>query len=175
MSDYNTRRAIWNGFWFKNRFEVTNPGIPLVAIERIIDNPPKSRNDRLSDIMRRLKMCEELGTGWDRIVISCELAQLPAPRIELYGSNTKVSLFEKQSFNSILLENKIQACYMHACIKYLQNEQLTNSSLRARFGLPNTSSGVISRLIKDTISKGLIKPLDPKTAPKHMSYIPFWA
>ncbi len=160
---------------FKHRFEVTNPDTPLVDIERIIDNPPKSRNDKLSSIMRRLKMCEELGNCWDRIVISCELSQLPAPHIELYESNTKVSLFEKQSFNSIPLENKIQACYMHACIKYLQNEQLTNSSLRTRFGLQSTSSGVVSRLIKDTIAKGLIKPLDPHTAPKHMRHIPFWS
>ena len=28
--------------------------------------------------MRRLNMCEELGRGWDRMVISCELQKLPA-------------------------------------------------------------------------------------------------
>lgn len=160
---------------FKNRLEVTNLGIPLVDIERIIDNPPKSRNDKLASIMRRLKMCEELGTGWDRIVISCELALLPSPRIELYESNTKVTLFSKTAFSSISPEDKIRACYMHACIRYVQNEQLTNSSLRKRFGLKDSSAGVISRLIKDTVSKGLIKPFDPNTAPKYMKYVPCWA
>ena len=160
---------------FKNRLEVTNLGIPLVDVERIIDNPPKSRNDKLASIMRRLKMCEELGTGWDRIVISCELALLPSPRIELYESNTKVTLFSKTAFSSISPEDKIRACYMHACIKYVQNEQLTNSSLRKRFGLKDSSAGVISRLIKDTVSKGLIKPFDPNTAPKYMKYVPCWA
>ena len=160
---------------FKNRLEVTNPGTPLVDIARIIDNPPKSRNDKLAHIMRRLKMCEELGTGWDRIVISCERALLPAPRIELYESNTKVTLFEQQPFSSISLEDKLHSCYMHACIKYVQNEQLTNSSLRTRFGLKSSSSGVISRLIKDAVSKNYIKPFDSDTAPKHMRYIPFWA
>ena len=46
---------------FDNRIEVTNPGIPLVDIKRIVDNPPKSRNEKLASMMRRIKMCEELG------------------------------------------------------------------------------------------------------------------
>lgn len=60
---------------FENRIEVTNSGIPLVDVRRIIDNPPKSRNEKLAALMRRLRMCEELGTGWDKIVITCELYQ----------------------------------------------------------------------------------------------------
>lgn len=31
---------------FENRVEVTNPGVPLVDVMRIIDNPPKSRNEK---------------------------------------------------------------------------------------------------------------------------------
>ena len=69
---------------FQNRIEITNPGTPLVDIKRIIDNPPRSRNEGLASLMRRLRMCEELGTGWDKIVISCEFLQLPAPKIELF-------------------------------------------------------------------------------------------
>ena len=48
---------------FDNRIEVTNPGTPLVDVLRIIYNPPKSRNEKLASLMRRLKMCEELGCG----------------------------------------------------------------------------------------------------------------
>ena len=48
---------------FQNRIEITNSGIPLISVQRIIDNPPKSRNEKLASIMRRLRMCEELGTG----------------------------------------------------------------------------------------------------------------
>ena len=69
---------------FQNRIEITNPGTPLVEVARIIDNPPRSRNEKLAALMRRLRMCEELGTGWDKITISCELQQLPAPRIQLF-------------------------------------------------------------------------------------------
>ena len=91
---------------FKSRIEVTNPGIPLVDINRFIDNPPKSRNETLSSLMRRLKICEELGSGWDRIVIECELKQLPAPKIQLYEENTKVVLFSELPFSNIPHEDK---------------------------------------------------------------------
>lgn len=159
---------------FKNRIEITNPGQPLVDIKRIIDNPPKSRNEKLASLMRRMGLCEELGTGWDKIAITCELEQLPAPKINLYPDNTKVSLFSEKEFSCIAQEDKLWACYLHACIKYVQGEQLTNSSLRARFGLKDSSSGSVSRLIKEAVAQKLIKPLDPHTAPRYMKYIPFW-
>lgn len=160
---------------FNNRIEITNSGAPLVDINRIIDNPAKSRNEKLASLMRKLRMCEELGTGWDKIVIYCELMQLPAPKIDLYGDSTKVTLFSEKNFSDISPEDKIRACYMHACIKYIQGEQLTNSSFRERFGLKTSSSGSVSRIIKDSVEKGLIKPLDPETAPRYMKYIPIWA
>ena len=159
---------------FDNRIEITNSGIPLVDIKRIIDNPPKSRNEKLAELMRRLKMCEELGTGWDKITMSCELAQLPAPRIEIFEDSTRVTLFKEVPFANISPEDKIWACYMHACIKYVQCEQLTNQSLRTRFGLAETASAAISRLIKEAVNQGVIKPFDPNTAPRYMKYIPFW-
>jgi len=160
---------------FQNRIEITNPGTPLVDIKRIIDNPPRSRNEKLAALMRRLGICEELGTGWDKIVESCERLQLPAPKIDLYEESTKVTLFSEIPFSSIPAEDKLWACYLHACIKYVQGEQLTNSSLRERFGLKNSSAGSISRLIKEAVEKKLIKPLDPTTAPRYMKYIPVWA
>lgn len=160
---------------FDNRIEITNSGTPLVDIKRIIDNPPKSRNEKLAALMRRLKMCEELGTGWDKIVISCEFAQLPAPKIELFEDSTRVTLYAKMPFSNISMEDKLWACYLHACIKHVEGEQLTNSSLRERFGLKVSSSGSISRLIKEAVVMNLIKPLDPTTAPRYMKYIPAWA
>lgn len=160
---------------FENRVEVTNPGTPLVDILRIVDNPPKSRNEKLASIMRRLNMCEELGRGWDRMVISCEIQKLPAPRIHIYQESTKVSLFSHLEFANIPMEDKIWSTYLHACIKFTEGDALTNSSLRERFGVPETSSGSISRLIKDVIAKNLIRPLDPSTAPRYMRYIPIWA
>lgn len=117
---------------FENRVEVTNPGTPLVDIMRIIDNPPKSRNEKLASLMRRLNMCEELGRGWDRMVISCELQQLPAQRIQIYQESTKVSLFSHLDFTNIPVEDKLWSTYLHACIKFTEGKALTNTSLRER-------------------------------------------
>ena len=160
---------------FENRVEVTNPGTPLVDIMRIIDNPPKSRNEKLASLMRRLNMCEELGRGWDRMVISCELQQLPAPRIQIYQESTKVSLFSHLDFTNIPVEDKLWSTYLHACIKFTEGEALTNTSLRERFGVADTSAGSISRLIKEAVNRKLIRPVDPNTAPRYMRYIPVWA
>lgn len=160
---------------FSNRIEITNSGTPLVDIKRIIDNPPKSRNEKLAALMRRLRMCEELGTGWDKIVLTCELFQLPAPRIDLYEDSTRVTLFAEIPFTNLSIEDKLWACYLHACIKHVQGERLTNSSLRERFGVKESSAGSISRLIKEAVEYKLIKPLDPTTAPRYMKYIPIWA
>ena len=160
---------------FEDRIEITNPGTPMVSVMRIVDNPSKSRNEKLAELMRRLRICEELGTGWDKIVTSCELALLPAPKIVLYEENTKVILFKEMLFSSISPEDKLWACYLHACIKQVQGEHLTNSSLRERFGLKQTAAGSISRLIKEAINQSLIKPLDPETAPRYMKYLPYWA
>lgn len=160
---------------FENRIEITNSGTPLVNVRRIIDNPPKSRNERLAKLMRRLGLCEEFGTGWDKIVVTCEQALLPAPKIELFEESTRVTLYADFPFCNISREDKLWACYLHACIKYVQGEQLTNATLRERFGLSKSASASISRLIKEAIAESLIKPLDPGTAPKHMKYIPTWA
>ncbi len=160
---------------FENRVEVTNPGTPLVEIMRIIDNPPKSRNEKLASLMRRLRMCEELGRGWDRMVISCERQQLPAPRIQIYQDSTKVSLFSHYEFSNISMEDKLWSVYLHACVRFVEGDVLTNSSLRERFGLKVSSSGMMSRLIKEAMAQKLIKPIDPTTAPRYMKYIPIWA
>lgn len=160
---------------FANRIEITNPGTPLVDILRIIDNPPKSRNEKLASLMRRFRMCEELGTGWDKIVISCEKQMLPAPRIELYEENTKVTLFSYKPITALSIEEKLLACYLHACVLHVQGECMTNSTLRNRFGIGESSSGTASRIIKEAVEKKLVKPFDPNTAPRYMKYIPIWA
>jgi predicted HTH transcriptional regulator len=158
---------------FDDRVEISNPGKMLVDPIRVLDTPPRSRNAKLSGLMRRLKLCEESGTGWDKMVVACELLQTCAPKIELYDDFTKVVLFSKVDYEKIPPEERIWSCYMHACIRYLEHEHLTNSSLRMRFGA--VSAYTVSRLIKRSLEKGLIRAFDPETAPKFMSYIPFWA
>ncbi len=160
---------------FDNRVEVTNPGTPLVDVLRIIDNPPKSRNEKLASLMRRLRMCEELGRGWDRMVLACEMQYLAAPRIEVFQESTKVTLFSEMDYTNIPMEDKLWSCYLHACLMYIQGDALTNKSLRERFGVKESAAGSISRLIKEALEQERIKALDPETAKRYMKYIPIWA
>lgn len=160
---------------FENRIEVTNPGTPLVDIFRIIDNPPKSRNEKIASLMRRMKMCEELGRGWDRMVLACEMQFLPAPRIEIFEESTKVTLFSEIEYKNISGDDKLWSCYLHACLMYIQGDALTNTSLRDRFGLKESSAGSVSRLIKEAVARHRIKPIDPNTAKRYMRYVPVWA
>ncbi len=139
-----------------------------------MDNPPKSRNEKLASLMRKLKMCEELGTGWDKIILSCEMQKSPAPNITIYQESMKVTLFSKINFFDMSTDDRLWGCYMHACIKYIQGEVLTNRSLRERFDLEESSSASVSRLIKLACEKKLIKKRE-KTAPKHTKYVPIWA
>lgn len=159
---------------FCNRMEITNPGRPLVEVQRIIDNPPRSRNERLAALMRRFHICEESGTGWDKIIISSELAHLPAPRIDVYEDNMRVTLRAAVPFNSLLLEDKLWACYMHACIRYVEGKQMNNPSLRERFGLDDSYVSQISRVLKAAVKANIIKAYDESTAPRYMRYIPTW-
>lgn len=52
---------------YDNRLEISNPGVPVVDISRFIDSY-QSRNERLADIMRRFGVCEEKGSGIDKVI-----------------------------------------------------------------------------------------------------------
>ena len=64
---------------FTDRIEITNPGKPLISTLRFIDEPPQSRNEALAAFMRRMNVCEERGSGIDKVIFQVELFQLPAP------------------------------------------------------------------------------------------------
>ncbi|MFX6794050.1 ATP-binding protein, partial [Acinetobacter baumannii] len=75
---------------FSDRIEITNPGAPLIKTERFLDSPPRSRNEALASFMRRIVICEERGSGVDKVVQQTEVYQLPAPVFETIGENTRV-------------------------------------------------------------------------------------
>lgn len=161
---------------FSDRLEVTNPGEPLVKTERFLDSPPKSRNEALASFMRRIGVCEERGSGIDKVVFQAEFYQLPAPLIEVIDNSTKVTLFSHRPLSKMDKNDKISATYLHACLKYVQREHLTNSSLRDRFGIQKENSAMVSRIIKDAVEEKRIKPVDQESeSRKHARYVPFWA
>ncbi|MGH8479937.1 MAG: ATP-binding protein [Gammaproteobacteria bacterium] len=160
---------------FSDRMEITNPGTPLVETERFLDSPPRSRNETLASLMRRIGVCEERGSGVDKVVFQTEYYQLPAPIFEVTGDNTRAVLFAHRSLTRMDKADRIRACYLHACLKYVNREYLTNSSIRNRFGIEPQNIAVASRLIREAVEAGAIAPYDEAAAPKLMKYVPWWA
>lgn len=162
---------------FDDRVEFSNPGASLIQVPRLVNDPPQSRNPRLAELARRLHICEEAGSGWDKIIRSCELMQLPAPEIQESRGDApsmRVRLMQRRPYRDLTVDERLQACYWHACLQYANGNALTNASLRERFGLSASSSSQISRLIADAISDRLIRPVDADAANKKMRYIPAW-
>ena len=160
---------------FSDRMEITNAGKPLVNPDRFLDSPPRSRNEALASFMRRIGICEERGSGVDKVVFETELYQLHAPLFEKHDYATRAILFAYKPFNDMDQTDKNRACYLHACLRYVQRDYMTNSSLRERFGIESQNSATVSRIIRDTLRAGLIKPYDPEQGRKHARYLPIWA
>lgn len=78
---------------FDDRMELVNPGKSLIDKARIVDHPPLSRNELLARFMRRINICEQRGSGWDKIVSQTEEYQLPTPRMDTLDTATRVTLF----------------------------------------------------------------------------------
>ena len=57
-------------------------------MERFIDEN-RSRNEQLADIMRRFGICEEKGSGIDKVVSAAEVFQLPAPDFRVGDTRTE--------------------------------------------------------------------------------------
>jgi len=160
---------------FSNRFEVTNPGSPLVDTQRFLDSPPKSRNEALASFMRRIGVCEERGSGVDKIVLQSEIYQLPAPIFETRDEHTIAILFAHKELKDMDKQDKVRACYQHASLRYIQREYMTNTSLRERFGIDSQNTAMISRIIKDTLDEKQIYIYDESVGTRARKYVPWWA
>lgn len=160
---------------FEDRIEVTNPGSPLVDIERLLDHPPRSRNESIAKFMRRIGICEERGSGWDKVAAEIEFYQLPAPLVEVVGDNTRVVLFAPRPLMRMDKRERVRATYLHACLRYVRRQYLTNASMRRRFGIKAQNSARASRLIAESVREGAITPYNPAMAPKLRRYVPWWA
>jgi predicted HTH transcriptional regulator len=158
---------------FKDRLEITNPGQPLVKPERFLDSPPRSRNEALASLMRRMRMCEEQGTGIDKVIVSVELHQLPPPDFRAEGDAVRVVLFAPRRFADMTQEERIRACYQHAALKYVSGQRMKNSTLCERFGIDPQNAAQASVVIRQALETGLIRAADPEHP--RAGYVPFWA
>ena len=160
---------------FDRRLEITNPGIPLIETDRFLDSPPKSRNEALASFMRRIGICEERGSGIDKVVHETEVFQLPAPIFQTTPEHTRAVLFAHKEFESMTSTERVHACYLHACLRYLMHDYMTNESLRKRFNLTDDKSATISKIFTAAKKKGLIVPAESSQSLKFARYLPHWA
>jgi predicted HTH transcriptional regulator len=160
---------------FDGRIEITNPGEPLVDTERFVDTPPRSRNEALASLMRRFRICEERGSGIDKVVFQVELFQLPAPLFESPEGSTRAVLFAHKPLSAMDKEGRVRACYLHACLCYVTRRPMTNASLRNRLGIARTNIATASRLLGEAVEAGAIVVADPEAGTRNRRYLPFWA
>ncbi len=160
---------------YADRVEISNPGEPIVPVERFIDGY-QSRNERLADLMRRLRICEEKSSGVDKVVHAAEVYQLPAPDFRTSHRRTVVIIFGPRDFNAMDRTDRVRACYQHCALKWVMGERMTNQSLRERFHLPESKSTSVSQIIAASIEAGAIKPDEAVGASRKFArYLPFWA
>jgi ATP-dependent DNA helicase RecG len=160
---------------YSDRVEISNPGLPPIPPDRFIDEY-RSRNEQLADIMRRLRICEEKGSGIDKVIDAAEVYQLPAPDFRAGETRTTAVLFAYQDFADMSKSDRIRACYQHCCLLYVSNRQMSNQTLRERFRLGENQTGTASNIIRATKDAGLIvSDTSDSESTRYARYLPFWA
>lgn len=159
---------------FDDRIEVTNPGLPILEVDRFIDEN-QSRNERFASTLRTLRICDERGHGIDEVVSHIEAFQLPPYFCRLGSRHTTVILSRYKKLKELTPDERNQAVYQHCCLRYVNNRITNNESIRERFGIEKQNSAQATRILNDAVAKQLIRLSDPDAAHKIKRYVPYWA
>ena len=160
---------------FDDRVEVSNPGESLVEAERLLNARSRSRNEDLADMMRQFRICEQRGSGIDEVMRLVELAKLPAPHFQVSTEATVAILFARKSLTMLDKEERVRACYWHACLRYETSQPTNNRSIRERFGIPADRPAQATRLLNEAVDEGRLVIADPSVGNKSRAYLPSWA
>lgn len=126
--------------------------------------------------MRRLNLCEERGTGVDKVIFQIELFQLPAPDFLKKTQSTFAILYGPKKLKEMDSKERTRAAYQHACLQHVIGKKMTNESLRTRLGIKKSSFSLAYRIIRDAMQEKLVKPQgDEVGMGKSAFYLPFWA
>jgi ATP-dependent DNA helicase RecG len=162
---------------YDDRIEITNPGLllPGKKPDRLIGATPESRNEKLASSFRRFRICEERGTGFQKIVREIELFGLPPLLLTPQENAFRVTLGAPRQFANMSADERIEACYQHAVLQFVSSQTLTNTTLRERFKLNEKSRNQITNLIGEAMGAGRIRRKDAGSGNKFAEYIPYWA
>lgn len=172
--DFSVKGSVPTIEIYDNRVVFTNPGSPLNKPERLLDMPPYSRNEELANLFRKMHLVESRGSGIDKIVITLEINNLPAPDISSKENFTVVTLYQRRNIQEMNNKEKVNAIYYHSAILYIEESYMTNRTLRERFGLTPKQSSVASKLISLALDNNKIRIYDENAGNKNMQYIPYW-
>jgi ATP-dependent DNA helicase RecG len=159
---------------YDDRLEVVNPGRPLLDPDRFIDEN-QSRNERLAYALRQLGVCDERGHGMDAVVSHIEAHQLPPYQCRLGSRHTTVVLSRYKALNKLAPDERVQAVYQHCCLRFVSNQITNNESIRERFQIEKQNAAQASRLLREALEAGRIKPQNASVGTKLMRYVPYWA
>lgn len=160
---------------YTNRVEISNAGIPPIEPDRFIDED-RARNERLAGLMRKLRICEQKGSGVDKVTELTEAYQLPAHEVLVGSISTTVVLYAHRDFTEMEKSDRVRACYQHCVLQYVTRKRMTNQSLRERFGLSEAATSTVSQVIGAAKEAGKIKLDDSETtSTRYARYVPYWA
>lgn len=160
---------------YADRVEVSSPGEPIVEANRFIDGY-QSRNENLATLMRLFRICEEKGSGIDRVVMEVETQHLPPPDFRIGPKRTHVIMFGPRDFSEMTPEERIRAAFQHCALRWVNGDYMTNQTLRERLRLDEAKSSAVSSVISATIDAGLVKADTAVGGSKKFArYLPFWA
>ena len=121
-------------------------------------------------------ICEERGSGIDKVIFAVEAFQLPAPDFRVAGGSTVAVLLAPRKFAQMDRTERVRACYQHACISFVSGKRMTNATLRTRLGIADRNYPLASRIITDAIEADLVRPFgEGGWSKRDASYLPFWA
>lgn len=160
---------------FSNKIVFSNPGVPLIAPERFLDVSPVSRNNDLADLMGKFHIVESRGTGIDKVVNALRINGLPSLDIKVPNSRSTVIIIKsKKKFKDMSITERNNSIYWIACLKYVEESQINNKTIRDSFGLTTRESSLVSKAIGNAVDAKLIKVYDPTVGKKFSKYIPYW-
>jgi predicted HTH transcriptional regulator len=162
---------------YDDRITFTNPGTLLLSkrLDRLIGTTPESRNELLASKFRLYRICEERGTGFQKVVSAVELFGMPPVLFTPLENAFQVTLYAPRQFSDMPQAERIEACYQHAVLQYFSSQALTNTTLRTRFKVSERQRNQITNLIADAVEAGRIKRKDRTAGNKFAEYIPYWA
>jgi len=160
---------------YSDRIEISNAGIPPIDPDRFIDED-RARNERMAGLMRKFRICEQKGSGMDKVTQLAEDYQLPAHEVITGGVATTVVLYAHRDFSDMAKSDRIRACFQHCVLQYVNRKRMTNQSLRERFGLSEAMTATVSQVIGAAKEAGKIKLDDSETtSTRYARYVPYWA